>query len=115
VNRAPATEWVSVAVAAALMGLCKRQALRRLRRLDGELGGRLLRSIGAKRMPSGLQASKLLVNTSALREALEPSATDLQRAVERLRLEQVLTAQRLEALCRRLRPLLLRAPSSNGT
>jgi hypothetical protein len=114
VNRAPATEWVSVAVAASLMGLCKRQALRRLRRLDGELGGRLLRSIGAKRMPRGLQASKLLVNTSALREALEPSATDLQRDFERLRLEQTLTAQRLEALCRRLRPLLRRDSSGTG-
>ena len=114
-NRAPPTEWVSVAVAASLMGLCKRQALRRLRRLDGELAGRLLRSIGDKRMPGGLQASKLLVNTSALREALEPSATDLQRDFERLRLEQALTAQRLEALCRRLRPLLRRASSSNGT
>ncbi len=114
-NRAPPTEWVSVAVAASLMGLCKRQALRRLRRLDGELAGRLLRSIGDKRMPRGLQASKLLVNTSALREALEPSATDLQRDFERLRLEQALTAERLAALCRRLRPLLRRASSSNGT
>ena len=110
------TEWVSVAAAAALMGLCKRQALRRLRRLDGELGGgRLLRSIGDKRMPRGLQASKLLVNTAALRAALEPSATELERDIERLRLEQVLTAQRLDALCRRLRPLLRRASSSNGT
>jgi hypothetical protein len=97
------------------MGLCKRQALRRLRRLDGELGGRLLRSIGDKHMPSGRQASKYLVNTAALREALEPAATDLQRDFERLRLEQTLTAQRLEALCRRLRPLLRRATSSNET
>lgn len=109
------TEWVSVAVAASLMGLCKRQALRRLRRLDGELGGRLLRSIGDKRMPGGLQASKYLVNTAALREALQPTASDLQRDFERLRLEQLLTAQRLEALCRRLRPLLRRQGSENGT
>lgn len=109
------TEWVSVAVAASLMGLCKRQALRRLRRLDVELGGRLLRSIGDKRMPSGLQASKLLVNTAALREALQPSATDLQRDFERLRLEQALTAQRLEALLRRLRPMLRRQGGANGT
>lgn len=97
------------------MGLCKRQALRRLRRLDGELGGRLLRSIGDKRMPSGIQASKLLVNTAALRAALEPAASELQRDFERLRLEQTLTAQRLDALCRRLRPLLRRASGSNGT
>lgn len=99
---------MSVAVAASLMGLCKRQALRRLRRLDLELGGRLLRSIGDKRMPRGRQASKFLVNTAALREALQPSATDLQRDFERLRLEQALTAQRLEALLRRLRPMLRR-------
>ena len=109
------TEWVSVAVAASLMGLCKRQALRRLRRLDGELGGRLLRSIGDKRMPQGIQTSKWLVNTAALREALEPSASTLERDFERLRLEQALTAQRLEALVRRLRPLLRRASSANGT
>jgi hypothetical protein len=97
------------------MGLCKRQALRRLRRLDGELGGRLLRAIGDKRMPAGLQASKLLVNTAALREALQPHATDVQRDIERLRLEQLLTAQRLEALCRRLRPLLRARAGENGT
>jgi hypothetical protein len=109
------SDWVSIAVAASLMGLCKRQALRRLRRLDGELGGRLLRSIGDKRMPAGLQASKLLVNTAALRAALQPMATDLERDFERLRLEQLLTAQRLDALCRRLRPLLRRGASSNGT
>jgi hypothetical protein len=97
------------------MGLCKRQALRRLRRLDVELDGRLLRSIGDKRMPGGIQASKWLVNTAALREALTPTATDVQRDIERLRLEQALTAQRLEALLRRLRPVLRRASSSNGT
>lgn len=108
------TEWVSVAVAAALMGICKRQALRRLRRLDAEQGGRVLRSIGTKRMPEGLQASKLLVNTAALREALQPSATDLQRDFERLRLEQLLTAQKLDALCRRLGPVL-RRERPNGT
>lgn len=110
------TEWVSVAVAASLMGLCKRQALRRLRRLDAELGGgRVLRAIGDKRMPGGLQASKFLVNTAALREALQPGATDLQRDFERLRLEQALTAQRLDALCRRLRPVLRRQGGANGT
>jgi hypothetical protein len=97
------------------MGLCKRQALRRLRRLDAELGGRVLRSIGAKRMPSGLQASKYLVNAAALREVLQPCATDLQRDFERLRVEQALTAERLAALCRRLRPLLRRPGGWNGT
>lgn len=109
------TEWVSIAVAASLMGLCKRQALRRLRRLDAEIGGRLLRSIGHKRMPRGAQASKYLVNTAALRDALEAPANDLQRDVERLRLELVLTSQKLDALCRRVRPLLRRPSGSNGT
>lgn len=97
------------------MGVCKRQGLRRLRRLDGELGGTLLRAIGDKRMPRGIQASKWLVNTAALRAALEPSATDLERDIERLRLEQALTAERLAALVRRLRPLLRRERELNGT
>ena len=66
-------------------------------------------------MPGGLQASKFLVNAAALREALQPTANDLQRDFERLRLEQALTAQRLEALCRRLRPLLRRLNGSDGT
>lgn len=115
-SRAPhATAWVSVAVAAALMGLCKRQALRRLRRLDSELGGVLLRRIGDKRMPGRLQASKYLVNTAALRDALDPPSSNLERDFERLRLEQLLTAEKLAALCRRLGPLLRRASSSNAT
>lgn len=114
-RRPEATAWVSVAVAAALMGLCKRQALRRLRRLDGELGGRLLRAIGDKRMPRGRQASKFLVCTAVLRDALQASPGDVQRDFERLRLEQVLIAEKLDALCRRLRPLLRRPGGANGT
>jgi hypothetical protein len=96
------------------MGICKRQALRRLRRLDVELGGRLLRSIGPKRMPARVQASKYLVCTSVLREALAP-AGDVQRDFERLRLEQLILSEKLEALCRRLRPILRRPGPSNGT
>ena len=98
--------------AASLMGLCKRQALRRLQRIDAELGGRLLRSIGSKRMPGGLQASKYLVSTSVLRDALR-GASDLQRDLERLRLEQLLTAEKLEALCRLVRPMLRRPSRPN--
>lgn len=113
--RAPPTAWVSVAVAAAHMGLCKRQALRRLRRLDAELGGRLLRAMGDKRMPGGIQASKLLVCTAVLREALAAPAGDMQRDFERLRLEQLITSEKLEALCRRLRPLLRGSGGMNGT
>lgn len=97
------------------MGLCKRHALRRLRRLDAELGGRLLRALGDKRMPGRLQASKFLVNTRALRDALDAPADDLKRDFERLRLEQLLTAQKLDALCRRLRPLLRRPSGANET
>jgi len=107
--------WVSVAVAAALMGVCKRQALRRLRRLDVELYGRLLRSIGSKRMPRGRQASKYLVCIAVLREALAGPPSDVQRDFERLRLEQLLIAEKLEALCRRVRPLLRRPTGANGT
>ena len=109
------TEWVSVAVAAQLMGVCKRQAQRRLRRLDRELGGRLLRSIGRKRMPGGGQASKYLVCTRVLLDALRAGPEDAKRDFERLRLEQVLIAEKLEALRRLVRPLLRRDPGKNGT
>ena len=107
-------EWISVAAAASLMSLSKRQALRRLRRLDAEQAGRLLRPIGRKRMPGGLQASKFLVSTAVLRQALDAPPSELEREIERLRLEQLLTAQKLEALCHRLRPLL-RRPSGPGS
>lgn len=96
------------------MGLCKRQALRRLRRLDAQHGGRLLRAIGDKRMPGGLQASKYLVNTAALRDVLD-APNELQRDFERLRLEQLLLSEKVAALCRRLGPILRRPSSSNGT
>lgn len=98
------------------MGLCKRQALRRLRRLDEELGpGTLLRAIGDKRMPGGIQASKYLVSTTALRGALQGPDPELQRDVERLRLEQLLIAERVEAICRLVRPLLRARRGVNGT
>lgn len=102
------SEWVSVSVAASLMGVCKRQALRRLRRLDLELGGRLLRPMGSKRMPGGVQASKYLVSTTVLREALEGAPIDVERDFVRLRLEQLLICEKLEALRRVVRPLMRR-------
>lgn len=68
-----------------MMGVCKRQALRRLARRDAELDGRLLRRLGDKRMPRGVQASKYLVSVTVLREAMRPD--DAARDVERLRLE----------------------------
>ena len=109
------TEWVSVATAAQLMGVCKRQALRRLRRLDRELGGTLLRSIGRKRMPGGSQASKYVVSTPVLLDALRAGPEDAKRDFVRLRLEQLLIVEKLEALRRVVRPLLRRVADTNGT
>jgi hypothetical protein len=109
------TEWISVAAAASLMGVCKRQALRRLRRKDAEVGGRLLKPIGDKRMPSGVQASKYLVSTAVLREALRTEPGDVQRDIETLRLEQLLITQRVEALRKVVRPLARRLAAGNGT
>jgi hypothetical protein len=109
------TEWVSVATAAQLMGVCKRQALRRLRQLDRELGGRLLRSLGRKHMPDGVQASKYLVCTRVLLEALRTAPHDVERDIQTLRLEQALIAQRVEVLRRLVRPLVRRGGAENGT
>ncbi len=97
-------EWISVANAASLMGVCKRQALRLLARRDAELDGRLLRRVGDKRMPSGIQASKYLVSVSTLREAMR--ADGAERDIESLRLEVVMLRQQLAALRRAVRPLL---------
>jgi hypothetical protein len=109
------TEWISVAAAASLMGVCKRQALRRLNRKNAEVGGRLLRRIGDKRMPGGVQASKYLVSTTVLREALRGEPSDVQRDIETLRLEQVLISERIEALRKLVRPLARRLTAANGT
>lgn len=97
------------------MGVCKRQALRRLARKNAEVGGRLLRRIGDKRMPGGVQASKYLVSTEVLREALRGEPSDLQRDIERLRVEQVLISERLEALRQLVRPIARRLAATNGT
>lgn len=90
------------------MGLCKRQALRRLLRLDGQFGGRLLRSMGDKHMPGGVQASKYQVSTAVLREALRAEPSDVDRDIQTLRLEQALITQKLETLRRLVRPLVRR-------
>lgn len=102
-------------MAGSLMGVCRRQALRRLRRLDRELGGRLLRSIGRKHMPSGVQSSKYLVSSRVLLDTLRAAPETVERDFERLRLEQLLIAERLEALRRLVRPLVLAARGENGT
>jgi hypothetical protein len=93
-------EWISVAHAASMMGVCKRQALRLLARRDAELEGRLLRRLGDKHMPRGIQASKYLVSVTVLREAMRPD--DAARDIERVRLEIAALWQQLGALRRAL-------------
>jgi hypothetical protein len=99
-------KWVTVAVAAKLMGLGKRGALKRLVKLDAELEGRLLKSIGVKAMPKGAQASKYLVCLPVLREAMEPELEDHSRALAEVRAELSLVSQKLEALRKAVKPLL---------
>ncbi len=95
------------------MGVCKRQALRLLVRRDAELQGRLLRRLGEKRMPGGVQASKYLVSVSVLRESLRPD--DGARDLESMRLELAVVRQQLAALWRAFRAER-RAPShANAT
>lgn len=97
------------------MGVCKRQALRRLARKNAECGGRLLRPIGDKRMPGGVQASKYLVSAVVLREAMRTEPSDGQRDIEALRLEQVLIVAKVEALRKLVRQLARRHGAENAT
>lgn len=97
-------EWISVAHAASLMGVCHRQALRLLGRLNLELDGRLMRSVGDKRMPGGVQASKYLVSVTILREAMRPNCA--ARDFEALKLEVVMLRQQLTAIRRAVSTLL---------
>lgn len=106
-------EWISVAHAASLMGVCKRQALRLLVRRDAELDGRLLRRLGDKRMPWGVQASKYLVSVTMLRESMRPDITE--RDVESWKLEVALLRQQLAALRRAVNRFLRANGGSNGT
>lgn len=106
-------EWITVAAAASLMGVCKRHALRLLVRRDAELEGRLLRRIGVKHMPKGDQASKYLVSLTLLRELMRPDGAE--RDIERLELEIVLLGQQLATLRRAVRRLLAAESASNGT
>jgi hypothetical protein len=106
-------DWITVAHAAALLGVSKRQALRRLVRRDAELGGRLLRRLGDKRMPRGVQASKYLVSVAMLSESMRPDLAE--RDFVSLRLEVAMLRQQLAALCRDVRPILRSNRASNGT
>jgi hypothetical protein len=106
-------EWISVADAAALMGVCKRHALRLLARRDDELDGRLLRRVGDKRMPSGVQASKYLVSVTILRESMRANCAE--RDIESLRLELVMLRQQLAALRRAVRRFLRCESAADAT
>ena len=92
-------EWITVAVAARMMGVGKRQALRLLVRRDAALGGRLLRALGSKRMPRGVQPSKYHVSVTVLRDALRHDDAT-QRDIEGLRLEVIVLRQQVAALRR---------------
>ena len=71
------------------MGLGKRGALKRLKKLDADLEGRLLKPLGTQARPSGngSQATKYLVCLPALREALDPATEDHSRELAELRAE----------------------------
>lgn len=86
------------------MGICKRQALRRLIRRDQAIGGRLLKSMGEKRMPGRTQPSKYLVDLLAFHEVMRPDETTAL-GLETMRLELVVVRQQLGALRRAVAPL----------
>lgn len=100
-------KWVTVAYAATLMKIGKRGALKRLRQLDADLDGHLLRATRLQTTPSGTgkQATKYLVCLPVLRAALDPEI-DQSRELAELRAELTLVRQKLEALRKAVRPLL---------
>lgn len=96
------------------MGVCKRQALRLLARRNDAVGGRLLRSMGNKRMPRGVQSSKYLVSLTVFREAMRPDDTT-QRDLEALRVEVAVLRGQLASIRREMRAIRHGRSSSNGT
>jgi hypothetical protein len=82
-----------------MMGVCKRQALRILARRDAATGGRLLRRLGEKHMPGGVQASKYLVSVTVFRESMRPDDVTAKE-LEAVRLELALIKAQLSALRR---------------
>ncbi len=106
----PRSKWVTVAVAASMMGVSERQARRRLKRLDADLDGRLLKPLGTKTMPRGTQASKYLVCLPVLREATDHEH-DASADIVELRAELSEVKRKLESLRKAVKPLLVkRAP-----
>ena len=102
---------MTVAVAASMMGVGKRAALIRLRKLDAALDGRLLRPLGTKAMPGGAQASKFLVCLPLLR-GLDPDVEDKTREIAQLKADLSEVRQKLEALRKAVRPLLAKTKPS---
>jgi len=107
--------WITVAVAASRMGVGHRQALRLLARRNLEVGGRLLRKLGDKRMPGRVQASKWLVSTEVFHELMRPTPAPSERDIANLRAEVVLINEKLEALRKAVRPLLRQLAEQNAT
>lgn len=107
-------EWITVAVAAGLMNLSKRQALRLLSRRNRDAGGGLLRSIGTKRMPRGPQSSKYLVSVTVLFQTMRPDDATA-RDIESLRLEIALLTQQMGAIRRTIGPLKQAFDAWNAT
>ena len=97
------------------MGVGHRQALRLLARRNVEVGGRLLRKVGEKRMPQGAQASKWLVSTEVFQELMRPTPAPSERDIADLRAELVLITQKIEALRKAVRPLLRQLAEQNAT
>jgi hypothetical protein len=91
------------------MGIGKRGALKRLKKLDADLDGRLLKAIGSQAKPTGgSQATKYLVCLPVLREAMDPATEDHSRELAELRAELSVVSRKLEALRKAVKPLLAR-------
>jgi hypothetical protein len=98
---------MTVAEAAKIMGLSKSQAQRRLNDINERVGGRLLRKVGDKRMPTGNRASKFLVSPDVLREWMTPQLEiDIQARILLIEQKADLALERSEATRRYVRPLL---------
>lgn len=75
----------------------------------------MLRKVGDRRMPNGVQASKWLVSTEVFHSAMQPDPDAAARDIGDLRAEVVLISEKLEALRKLVRPLLRWAAGRDGT
>ena len=95
--------WITVAEAAAMMGLSRRQARRRLRRLDHAVGGMLL-----LRVSRTGNLGNYLVNADLLLAEIRRARTDTTTEIVQLRECQAETSARLDALAARHHQLVRR-------